>query len=87
MCFFIDPSIVLLSISAKLLTQPAHRFALANDTSLITQIWPKLLKAFGFYKKYYDTAPWAIPFTTHETYDAVKESPSITGEGNYGSSL
>ena len=66
----------------------AHeQYALANDTALITAIYPKLMKAFGFYQKYYDTAPWSVPFLTHETYDAVKESATVTGEGNLGSSL
>jgi glycogen debranching enzyme len=66
----------------------AHeQYSLANDTAVIAQIWPKLLKAFGFFKTYYDTAPWSVPYTTHETYDAVKESSTVTGEGNLGSSL
>jgi hypothetical protein len=70
-----------------LLIAAHEQFAQANDTALIAQVWPSLTKAFGFYKQFYDTSPWAVPFTTHETYDAVHESASITGEGNYGSSL
>ena len=64
----------------------AHeQYSLANDTALVAQIWPKLLKSFGFYKTYYDTAPWSVPYMTHETYDAVRESATVQGEGNLGS--
>ena len=66
----------------------AHeQFMMANETELIHAIYPKLLRSFGFYKRMYDTTSWHVPYTVHETYDAVKESATITGEGNLGSSL
>ena len=58
-----------------------------NDSALVAQVYPALLKAFGYYTAVFNATPWALPFRVHETYDAVAESASITGEGNLGTSL
>jgi hypothetical protein len=58
-----------------------------NDSALVAQVYPALLKAFGYYAAVFNTTPWALPYRVHETYDAVAESASITGEGNLGTSL
>ena len=60
---------------------------LANDTALVDELYPKLLLAFSYYKTKYNTSSWNLPFKVHETYDAVKESPNIPGEGNNGYSF
>jgi hypothetical protein len=66
----------------------AHeQYMMANQTELIDTIYPLLLKSFGYYKKYYDSSPWVVPYTAHETYDALKESANITGEGTVGYSM
>ena len=62
-------------------------YMMANDTSLVEELYPNLLKAFGYYKGNYNTSQWHLPYIVHETYDAVKETPAITGEGNNGYSF
>eukprot|EP00936_MAST-01D_sp_MAST-1D-sp1_P001493 g1493.t1 len=63
-------------------------YALANDTALVDDLYERaLLPAFGYYVRVYNASLWHVPFKAHETYDAVKESSSITGEGNQGASL
>ena len=58
-----------------------------NDSALVAQVYPALQRAFGYYVRVFNSTPWALPYKVHETYDAVAESASITGEGNLGTSL
>jgi len=62
-------------------------FMMRNDTALLDLLYPNLLAAFGYYRKRYNATQWQLPYQVHETYDAVPESATITGEGNLGVSL
>jgi hypothetical protein len=63
-------------------------FALANDTAFVDEVYESaILPALGYYKATYDSTPWHLPYQVHETYDAVPLTPTITGEGNLGTSL
>ena len=63
-------------------------FMMANDTALVDALYDTaLLPAFRYYVSVYNATAWHVPYMAHETYDAVPESSTITGEGNTGSSL
>ena len=62
-------------------------FALANDTAIVAELYPAVTGGLAYYAKFYDSTDWSLPYQVHETYDAVPLTPSITGEGNLGTSL
>jgi hypothetical protein len=64
-----------------------EHYIMNNDTALVAELYPSLIKAFSVYVASYNTSAWHLPYIVHETYDAVKESATITGEGNNGYSL
>ena len=72
---------------AMILVAVAEALLLRNDTTLVTQIYPRLLLSFEYYITNYNSTPWHLPFRVHESYDAVKIAENITGEGNWGTSL
>ena len=64
-----------------------EHYMMRNDTALVAQVYPNLLKAFGFYVAWYNASAWHLPYIVHETYDAVYETKAYQGEGNNGYSL
>jgi len=48
-----------------------EQLALANDTELITSLYPSLLRGFSYYIAHFNTSAWSLPYEVHETYDAV----------------
>ena len=62
-------------------------YALANDTALAAELYPAVVAGLDFYAKSFNSTAWGLPYQVHETYDAVPLSPTITGEGNLGTSL
>lgn len=51
-----------------------EQLALANDTELITSLYPSLLRGFSYYIAHFNTSAWSLPYEVHETYDAVSIS-------------
>lgn len=62
-------------------------YALHNDTGIVDELYPSLVAAFQYYRRRYNATAWQLPYEVHETYDAVPESATVRGEGNYGVSL
>jgi hypothetical protein len=62
-------------------------YALANDTAIVNELYHAVILGLSYYEANYDSTPWHLPYQVHETYDAVPLSPTVTGEGNLGTSL
>jgi hypothetical protein len=62
-------------------------YSLANDTSIVDELYQAVVSGLLYYQLNYDSTLWSLPYSVHETYDAVPLTPTITGEGNLGTSL